>query len=80
MNEQHEKNRHSFVITIWVEEEAANESARWRGHITHVLSKNRKYVQTLKEVQQFIEFYLDQMGVRPGIFQRLRGWFLQIRA
>ena len=57
-----EKSRHSFVITLWaVDLEPADERALWRGHITHVLTKHRQYVQSLEDISQFIAMYIKQM-------------------
>jgi hypothetical protein len=35
----------------------------WRGHITHVPTSQRLYVQDLREIIQFIAPYLGQMGI-----------------
>lgn len=57
---------HSFVVKFWLEEtlEEADE-ALWRGHITHVPSQERRYLNTLDDVIEFIEPYLERMGVKP---------------
>ena len=57
----------SFVIKIWIEETAA-ESGRvlWRGHITHIPSKRRVYLDDLNEIIRFISPYLEQMGIELG--------------
>ena len=62
---------HSFIIKIWLEEslEEADE-ATWRGHITHVPSQERRYLQTLDDVVDFIGPYLDRIGVVPGTYRR----------
>jgi hypothetical protein len=58
---------HTFIIRIWLEEAAgATTPAVWRGHVTHVLDKQRRYVQSLGEMQRFIAAYLREMGVAVG--------------
>lgn len=66
---------HSFIVKVWLEETGAEKSTanatgaarqpRWRGHITHVVSGERRYLQSLAEVKAFIEGYLMRMGVPP---------------
>jgi hypothetical protein len=57
---------HSFVIRIWLEE-SADEAGRtiWRGHITHVFTKKRRYFQRLDEISPFIQPFLEQLGIPP---------------
>jgi hypothetical protein len=66
--DSYEPNTHSFVVKIWREEsEPEDACTTWRGHITHVVSGERRYLQSLGEVTAFIETYLARMGVaRPG--------------
>jgi hypothetical protein len=61
-----EFNTHSFIVKIWLEEttEEAGQ-ATWRGHITHVPSGERRYVQDLGDIAAFIAPYLERMGVKP---------------
>ena len=49
----------AFVIRIWLED-----SLRWRGHITHVPSGERRYIEDLSEIDDFIWPYLEKMGVQ----------------
>lgn len=68
-----EFNTHSFVIKVWIEdpsEETTNPV--WRGHITHVQSGSRRYLNSLSSAQTFIKPYLKSMGVKIGFFWRLR--------
>lgn len=59
-----EANTHSFVIRIWLEEQASRQGrARWRGHVTHVSSGARRHVERLSEISRFIGTYLEAMGV-----------------
>ena len=68
-----EFNTHSFIIKIWLEEPAENhDKGRWRGHITHVPSGERRYLKSLGEIVAFIGPYLVSMGVRLEASWRLR--------
>jgi len=70
-----EFNTHSFIIKIWLEEPADDlHKGRWRGHITHVPSGERRYLQNLREIVAFIVPYLVSMGVRLEASWRLRSW------
>lgn len=54
-----EANTHSFVLRMWREEQVAtNGKHLWRGHITHVLSGQRRYFQQIGEIANFINSYL----------------------
>ena len=66
---------HSFVIRLWLEED---NRAKWRGHITHVPSGTRQYVERLAEIIDFIEPYVD--GMEPGRQGRLRRWWSALRS
>jgi hypothetical protein len=58
----------SFVIKIWLEEAAAEGTrATWRGHITHVPSGQRRYIQDLEGISAFVAPYLRQMGVNNDL-------------
>lgn len=60
-----EPHTHSFVVKVWLEDTAEEAGdALWRGHITHVPTKKRQYVQSLDEISAFIGGYLAQMGVQ----------------
>ena len=65
--DSYEPNTHSFVVKVWREEEASRQnSARWRGHVTHVFSGERRYFQSLADLTRFIEGYLSTLGVQPA--------------
>jgi hypothetical protein len=54
---------HSFTIRLWLEgrfEEwpASTNKTRWRGHITHIPSKTRRYFEDLDDLKPFISSYL----------------------
>jgi hypothetical protein len=57
----------SFVIRIWIEETVAETGqVRWRGHITHVPSSRRQYLQELPEITAFIAPYVGKIDPAPG--------------
>jgi hypothetical protein len=61
----YESNTHPFIVKIWLEEMAQEAGqATWRGHITHVPSGTRRYIQALDDILIFIAPYLRQMGVQ----------------
>ncbi len=54
----------SFIIRIWIEEPATeSRPAVWRGHVTHVPSGDRKYIQDLSQIASIIAPYLIELGV-----------------
>ncbi len=58
--ESSETSRHSFVIHIWLEEQAdVNRSSKWRGDITHIFGNQRCYFEDLDDIRRFIEPYLE---------------------
>ncbi len=62
--EMSETRRHSFIIRLWLEETAVEAgNTRWRGHITHIPSNQRRYIENLDAVRRFITPYLQSMGV-----------------
>jgi hypothetical protein len=70
-----ESNTQSFVIKIWLEE-TVEESGRalWRGHITHIPSGERSFIKDLREISSFISPYLEALGVKPSLRQKVRRW------
>jgi len=72
---QLEFNTHSFVVKVWLEEtDEESCQAKWRGHITHVQSGQRRYLESLDGIAVFIAPYLDSMGVRLDIYQQVKQW------
>jgi hypothetical protein len=66
---------HSFIVKVWLEETLAEGGkATWRGHITHVLTGRRRYLQNLSVIPIFIMPYLEEMGVRFGPLVRFWLW------
>jgi hypothetical protein len=70
-----ETNTHPFIVKVWLEETVAEAGrARWRGHITHVPSGERCYIEALEEIDVFIASYLEGMGVDLDLGQRVQHW------
>ena len=65
---------YSFIIKIWREDPGRNKHAKWRGHITHVPSQERRYLKSLDDVTDFVNRYLYYMGVRVDFRWRLKQW------
>jgi hypothetical protein len=62
----------SFIVKIWLEETVEEAGrATWRGHITHVPSGKRCYIQDLDQIRDFIAPYLEGLGVRVSGSSRL---------
>lgn len=59
-----EQATHSFVVKFWLEEPEDEVSiAVWRGHITHIPSKRRHYIESLKEMKCFVKPYLKNKHI-----------------
>jgi hypothetical protein len=73
-------NIHSFIVKIWLEE-TVDEAGRatWRGHITHVLSGERRYIKDLEDTMIFLMPYLQGMGVKVKMSWRINIWLKRIR-
>jgi hypothetical protein len=54
---------HSFVIRIWLEESSESGAPAWRGHITHIPSNRRRYLQSACEIANFVQQFLIDHGV-----------------
>lgn len=74
-----ESNSQSFIVKIWVEERAVGTyRGFWRGHITHVSSGRRRYLENLDEIEDFIAPHLEEMGVKLGVRWRMRSWLKRL--
>lgn len=73
-----EENTHVFIIRIWLERrEIEDAGPQWRGVIEHVFSKQRRYVQDPDDITAFILPYLEDMGVKFGLYWRVSQWLKQ---
>jgi hypothetical protein len=65
----------SFIVKIWIEETAEESGqAKWRGHITHVPSGNRCYLNSMDDIIAFVSPYLENMGAKPHLRGRTSRW------
>lgn len=72
----HEPDTQSFVVKVWLEETVEETGrAKWRGHVTHVTSGERRYLESLSGIVDFIKPYLERWGVRFDVSSRF-GRFL----
>jgi len=72
-----EQETESFIVRVWVEETAEEAGrAAWRGHVTHVPSGEREYVERLGQIPAIIAPYLERLGIK---FSRLERWRLRLR-
>jgi hypothetical protein len=53
-----EEQTHVFIVKVWKETDPPG-SAFWRGHITHIPSNNRVYIQHLADIDTFIKHYIQ---------------------
>lgn len=68
-----ETTTHSFIVKIWLEESVADTGrATWRGHITHVPSRERRYFDDLNDITLVIAPYLEAMSVKARLSLRMR--------
>jgi hypothetical protein len=64
---------HSFIVKVWLEEEATrNSDSIWHGHITHVPSGEKRYLKNLDQIALFIQPYLEAMGIEFGLSEQIR--------
>jgi hypothetical protein len=66
---------HSFIVRIWLEQD---DEVRWRGHITHVPGEERRYVERLSDITDFIAPYVEGMQHDRG--GRFRKWWAARRS
>lgn len=73
--ESYETNTRVFMIKIWVEERADGKiNTKWRGHIAHIPSNERRYFSDLFEIILFVLPYLRKMGIRTSFFWQIIAW------
>jgi hypothetical protein len=64
-SELFQQENHSFIIRIWRETITESPDINvLRGHITHVPSEARQYIQKLDDITLFIEPYMGKMGIQ----------------
>jgi len=65
----------TFLVKIWVADE---DKGTWRGNITHLSSGQMQHIKILEEIAPFIASHLEQMGVRLGVWWKIRHWLKQL--
>ena len=62
-----EAERHSFIMRIWLEEQAADDDpALWRGEVIHVPTGERRLVQGWDAVRRFVLSFISTAEAVPG--------------
>lgn len=58
-----EETIHSFIIRLWLEEHSEEpRRSKWRGHITHIPSNQRKNFDDLDDMKHFVASYLNHQN------------------
>jgi hypothetical protein len=71
---------HSFIIRLRIEESGEEEGLiTWRGYITHVPGGERRYLQSLDDISNFIATYLAATGARPMKKSFVAQWLRRLR-
>ena len=74
-----EANTHVFIVRVWLEpRDNKVATPEWRGVIEHVPNGKRRYFKDAALITDFIEPYLEQMGIRVSLSRRLRRWVKKI--
>lgn len=74
--ETYETNTRIFIVKIWVEERADGKiKTKWRGHIAHIPSNERRYFSNLFVIILFILPYLKKLGIRINFFWQIIDWY-----
>lgn len=75
-----EPDTESFVVKVWLEETVEEAGrAKWRGHVTHVTSGERRYLESLSGIVDFIMPYLERWGVKFGVSRRFERFLYRKR-
>jgi hypothetical protein len=70
----------SFIVKIWSEgADREGKNLRWRGHVTHVPSGDRHYVNGFSEISNTIEAYLKNAGTTVAAKSWARSWLNWLR-
>ena len=55
--------RHTFILNAWLEEKRIeDDSIFWRGHMTHIPSGYRQYVQSAADIVEMLQKYLGDQS------------------
>ena len=62
---QNQETSHTFIARFWLEpREIKDARPIWRGVVEHVASGQRRYLEDLDEIKEFIAVHLQNMGIR----------------
>ncbi len=65
----------AFIVKFWLEETAEEVgNSFWRGHITHVPSGKRVYLNRIREIREFIAPYLIGVDSHQGFRGHVYRW------
>jgi len=68
----------SFIIKIWLEDTTQSGGrGAWRGQISHGPGGERRSLREFNDILWFIIPYLEEAGVKPRLWWRLRRWLRQ---
>ncbi len=74
-----EANTNVFIVRIWLEpQRSTTATPEWRGVIEHLPTHQRRHFRNAAVITEFIEPYLEQMGIRVARIGRLRRWLKMI--
>jgi hypothetical protein len=74
-----ENSVHAFIVKFWLEETAEEVgSSLWRGHITHVPSGKRVYLNRIREIREFIAPYLSGVESHQGFREYVFRWIVHL--
>ncbi len=74
-----EDNTNVFIVRVWLEpRDSPAARPEWRGVIEHAGTRQRRYFKNMSGITEFVEPYLEQMGIRVGQGGRLRRWLKKI--
>jgi hypothetical protein len=69
----------TFIVKTWLEEAtSAAGPARWRGHITHVPSGERRYFEDLDAITAFIRTYQIPSSAKPNGRGQFWSWLRRL--
>lgn len=69
----------TFVLKLWVEEvDEETGQVTWRGHITHVASGERRYINEIRNIVEFTALYLERARAEPRMDGRMSQWLMKL--
>jgi hypothetical protein len=62
---------HSFIVKLWLDDACHKDKTGWHGYITHVPSGERRYVLEMRDIQNFVKTYVEEIGTETSFISRL---------